>query len=53
MYFFLNNGTSGPRTVFGNGLTDNLYGGAGMDWYFAGMMDVLFNKTTGEVVTTI
>src|SRR5207249_8850876 len=45
MYFFLNNGMSGLRTVFGNGLADNLYGGAGLDWYFAGMMDVLFNKT--------
>jgi len=53
MYFFLNNGMSGPRTVFGNGLADNLYGGAGMDWFFAGMMDVLFNKTSGEVVTLI
>jgi Ca2+-binding RTX toxin-like protein len=53
MYFFLNNGTSGPRTVFGNGQADNLYGGAGTDWYLAGMMDVIFNKTTGEVVTPI
>ena len=40
-------------TVHGNGLADNLYGGPGMDWYFAGMMDVMFNKTTGEVVTPI
>jgi len=53
MYFFLNNGMSGPRTVFGNGLADNLYGGAGLDWYFAGMADVFFNKTSGEVVTSI
>ncbi len=53
MYFFLNNGMSGPRTVFGNGLSDNLYGGAGLDWYFAGMMDALFNRTNGEVVTPI
>jgi hypothetical protein len=41
------------NTVHGNGLADNLYGGPGMDWYFAGMMDVIFNKTTGEVVTQI
>jgi len=40
-------------TVHGNGLADNLYGGSGLDWYFAGMMDVLFNKTPGEVVTPI
>jgi hypothetical protein len=44
-YFFLN--------ASGNGLADNLYGGAGMDWFFAGMMDVVFNKTSGEVVTPI
>jgi len=24
-----------------------------MDWFFAGMMDVLFNKTADEVVTQI
>ncbi len=40
-------------TVQGNGLADNLYGGAGMDWFFAGMTDVLFNTTTGEVATPI
>jgi hypothetical protein len=40
-------------TVHGNGLADNLYGGPGMDWFFAGMMDVIFNKTNGEVVTQI
>jgi hypothetical protein len=48
MYFFLN-----ASTVHGNGLADNFYGGAGMDWFFAGMADVIFNKTTGEVVTQI
>jgi Ca2+-binding RTX toxin-like protein len=36
-----------------NSMPDSLYGGAGMDWFFAGMMDVFFNKTTGETVTTI
>jgi Ca2+-binding RTX toxin-like protein len=40
-------------TVHDNGQADNLYGGRGMDWFFAGMMDALFNKTTGEVVTQI
>jgi Ca2+-binding RTX toxin-like protein len=39
--------------VHGNGLADSLYGGPGMDWFFASMMDVIFNKTSGEVVTTI
>ena len=29
------------------------YGGAGMDWFFAGMTDVFFNKTNGEVVTQV
>ena len=48
MYYFLND-----SPLKGNNLADNLYGGPGMDWYFAGMMDVLFNKTSGEVVTPI
>jgi hypothetical protein len=47
-YFYLN-----ASTANSNGLADNLYGGPGMDWFFAGMMDVFFNKTTGEVVTLI
>jgi len=41
------------NTVHDNGMADSLYGGAGMDWYFAGMMDVLFSNTTGEVVTQV
>jgi Ca2+-binding RTX toxin-like protein len=41
------------NTVHGNGQADNLYGGSGMDWFFAGMMDVIFNQTSGEVVTPI
>jgi Ca2+-binding RTX toxin-like protein len=48
MYFFLDAGT-----VFGNGLADNLYGGPGIDWFFAGMMDVIFNKSSGEVVIPV
>jgi Ca2+-binding RTX toxin-like protein len=45
--YLLNTGT-----VHGNGLADNLYGGPGMDWYFAGIMDVISNKTAGEMVVT-
>jgi hypothetical protein len=30
---------------------NSLIGGAGMDWYFAGVMDVILNKTSGEVVS--
>jgi Ca2+-binding RTX toxin-like protein len=40
-------------TVHSNGLADKLYGGSGQDWYFAGLMDVLFNNATGEVITQI
>jgi Ca2+-binding RTX toxin-like protein len=40
-------------TVHADGMINNLYGGPGMDWYFAGMADVLFNHTSGEVVTQI
>jgi Ca2+-binding RTX toxin-like protein len=46
--YFLN-----ASTVHDNGLADNLYGGPGMDWFFAGIMDVIYNKTSGEVVTQI
>jgi hypothetical protein len=41
------------NTVHSNNLANKLYGGAGLDWFFAGMMDVIFNKTNGEVVTPI
>jgi hypothetical protein len=40
-------------TVQNNGLADSLYGGAGLDWYFAGVQDVLFGKALGEVVNSI
>jgi Ca2+-binding RTX toxin-like protein len=46
--YFLN-----ANTVHDNDLADYLYGGAGLDWYFAGLMGVLFNKTTGEDSTQI
>jgi hypothetical protein len=44
---------SSTDTVHDNGLGDKLYGGTGMDWFFVGMMDVFFNKTADETVTTI
>jgi len=49
------NGTNllNTSTVHSNGLADNLYGGAGIDWYFAGVLDVLFNHTNGETITNI
>jgi len=40
-------------TIHSNGLADKLYGGAGMDRFFAGMQDLLFNQKTGEVTTQI
>jgi hypothetical protein len=40
-------------TVHDNGMVDTLTGGAGMDWFFQGMMDILKNQTSGEVVTSI
>jgi hypothetical protein len=42
-----------PATVHDNHLADKLYGGTGMDWFFAGLLDVILNKTSGEVVTQI
>ncbi len=51
-------GLNGPyaldaNTVHDNGKTDSLYSGPALDWYFAGMMDVLVNKTPTEVVTPV
>jgi hypothetical protein len=43
-------------TVHDNGKADSLYGNGGAvldDWYFKGMMDVIYNQTTGETVTPI
>src|SRR5439155_25928639 len=44
-------GTHG--TVHDNPLADKLYGGTGMDWFFKGMADMYFNRTTDETVTPI
>jgi hypothetical protein len=50
----------GLNTVFLNSTTvhadthiNTLFNGAGMDWYFQGMMDVIMNKQAGETVTAI
>jgi len=40
-------------TVQTDGSTNYLYGGSGLDWYFAGVLDLLFNQSTGETVTPI
>jgi Ca2+-binding RTX toxin-like protein len=40
-------------TVQDDGQVNKLYGGAGLDWYFEGMADVIFNQTSGEVVTHV
>lgn len=40
-------------TVHNDGAVNKLNGGGGLDWFFAGMMDVIFNKATDEVVTQI
>jgi hypothetical protein len=34
-------------------MTDYLYGGAGLDWYFAGMADIIYNTTSAEAVTPV
>jgi hypothetical protein len=43
-------------TVLDDNTTDALYGGAGLDWYFAhqkGKKDLVYGPTSGEVVTSI
>ena len=48
--YLLNSGT-----VHENGQADTLIGttGSALDWFFAGVTDVLKNKKPGEVTTTI
>jgi hypothetical protein len=46
--YLLNTGT-----VHSDGSTNYLYGGPGMDWYFAGVLDLLFDQSTGETITPI
>ena len=57
LYFLNADPANGKVTVHDNhpadNSNDNLQGGTGMDWYFKGMMDVYFNKTTDETVTPI
>jgi Ca2+-binding RTX toxin-like protein len=44
-------------TVLHDDITDSLYGGAGLDWFFVGgngkRKDKVFGQTSGEVVTTV
>jgi Ca2+-binding RTX toxin-like protein len=40
-------------TVQADGSANHLYGGAGLDWYFAGLLDIVLNHTAGEVVTQV
>jgi hypothetical protein len=40
-------------TVHDNGQGDTLTGGTGMDWYFAGMLDMFVNRTSDETVNPI
>jgi hypothetical protein len=42
----------GPPTVHDNGQTDTLFGttGAALDWFFAGLSDVVKNKQSGQEV---
>jgi ELWxxDGT repeat protein len=53
------NGSSvlNSTTVFDNNATDLLYGGAGLDWFFAHTkgknQDKIYGQTSGEVVTGI
>jgi len=41
------------NTIQADGMINVLYGGPGLDWYFASMVDWLLNRTAGEVVTQI
>jgi Ca2+-binding RTX toxin-like protein len=44
---------SSTDTVHDNGLVDKLIGGTGTDWFLKSMMDVFFNNTPDETLTTI
>ncbi len=41
------------QTVHDDGAVDQLFGGGGMDWFFAGPSDVLSNVKRGDVITKI
>jgi hypothetical protein len=58
----LNGSTSGglngnyllnSNTIQKDGSANSLYGGSGQNWYFAGVLDTVFNQAAGEVVTLI
>ena len=42
-----------PSTVHADGMVNDLYGGTGQDWFFAGMLDVLLIKRPGDTITQI
>jgi hypothetical protein len=59
---FLNGTSSGglngsvllnSTTVQNDAVANSLYGGAGLDWYFAGVLDLLYNQAPGDVTTHI
>ena len=39
--------------VHANGAADSLYGGKGMDWFFAASNDKIHSRRTGEILTVI
>jgi Ca2+-binding RTX toxin-like protein len=52
-FFYLTTGPSNSGTVQHDSAVNKLYGGPGQDWFFAGVMDVLYNKTSDETVTAV
>jgi Ca2+-binding RTX toxin-like protein len=46
--YFLNS-----STVQADGTINILVGGPGLDWYFAGITDLVFNRTAGEVIIQV
>jgi hypothetical protein len=48
VFYYLNS-----STVSSESAVNSLIGGAGQDWFFAGVTDVISNKASGETVTSI
>jgi hypothetical protein len=42
-----------PTTVHSDGLTNQLFGGTGQDWFFLGPLDALSSFQVGEIVTPL
>jgi hypothetical protein len=50
----LNGGhTLNPTTVFRDGFRDTLTGGSGVDWFFAGSLDVITDWAPGEQIVPL